>query len=84
MQTAKSFSAETSAPSLSRVAAHSAAAAARKAKRIAALNTLAPQLESLSAESKDAGLGLIGYFLDMALYEVKREQELFAQKTESA
>lgn len=80
MQTAKSFTADSPAPTLSRVSTHSAAAAARRAKRVTALNTLAPHLETLSSQSKDAGLGLIGYFLDMALYEVKREQELFVPK----
>lgn len=80
MQTAKSFSTEPPAPAFSRVAAHSGASAARRAKRLAALKTLAPQLDALSSESKDAGLGLIGYFLDMALFEVKRELDLQAEK----
>lgn len=85
MQTAKTFSSDSPAPMLQRVAPQSAAAAARRAKRVAALEQLAPQLEALSHDTKQAGLYLIGYFLDMALFEVKREQDVFAQqKTSSA
>ncbi len=80
MQTAKTLPSDIPAPMLSRVPPQSAAAAARRAKRIATLDHLAPQLEALSRDSKEAGLGLIGYFLDMALFEVKREQDLFAQQ----
>lgn len=80
MQTAKTLPADVPAAMLSRVAPQSAAAAARRAKRVAALDQLAPQLEALSRDSKEAGLGLIGYFLDMALFEVKREQDMFAQQ----
>jgi len=79
MQTAKTLPSDLPATMLTRVAPQSAAAAARRAKRIAALDQLTPQLEVLSRSSKEAGLGLIGYFLDMALFEVKREQDVFAK-----
>ena len=80
MQTAKTLPSDLPTAMLTRVPPQSAAAAARRAKRIAALDQLTPQLEALSRDSKEAGLGLIGYFLDMALFEVKREQDVFAQK----
>ena len=79
MQTAKTLPSDLPATMLTRVAPQSAAAAARRAKRIAALDQLTPHLEVLSRSSKEAGLGLIGYFLDMALFEVKREQDVFAK-----
>ena len=79
MQTAKTLPSDLPATMLTRVAPQSAAAAARRAKRIAALDQLTPQLEVLSRSSKEAGFGLIGYFLDMALFEVKREQDVFAK-----
>ena len=80
MQTAKIISSPPSNPTFTRVAAQSAAATARRAKRIATLDRLGPELEALTLEAKESGLGLIGYFLDMAIYEIKREQDLIAPK----
>jgi hypothetical protein len=76
----KSFHRPPTTPAFSRVTAQSAAATARRAKRVAALAHLGPELEALTQEAKDSGLGLIGYFLDMAIYEIKREQETLANK----
>ncbi len=80
MQTAKIIPSPSATPAFSRAAAQSAAATARRAKRIAALGRLEPELEALTQEAKESGLGLIGYFLDMAIYEIKREQETLANK----
>jgi hypothetical protein len=80
MQTAKIIPSPSTTPAFSRVAAQSAAATARRAKRISALARLGPELEALTQEAKDSGLGLIGYFLDMAIHEIKHEQETLANK----
>jgi hypothetical protein len=84
MQTAKSITPTPTPPVPSRVASHATAVAARRAKRLAALNQLTPQIEALTADAKEGGLGLIGYFLDMALYEARREQDLLSEKAHSA
>lgn len=80
MQTAKIIPPSPTTPVLARVAAQSAAATARRSKRIAALERLGPELETLTQDAKESGLGLIGYFLDMAIYEIKREQDALASK----
>ena len=80
MQSAKQISISDNAPVLNRVSAQSAAAAARRAKRITALDDIAPELDRMAQTAKAGGLGLIGYFLDMAIYEVTRERNQLKDK----
>lgn len=83
MQTAKSIPTDNAVPSLQRVANRATVHAARQAKRLTTLNQLTPDLETLAREAKEGGLGLIGYFLDMALYEARRETDLLSDKIKS-
>lgn len=80
MQSAKEFSVHSPSVPLNRVQMASAAAAARRAKRLDALENIAPELDRLARVAKAGGLGLIGYFLDMALYEATREREQMKAK----
>ena len=80
MQSAKHLTIPDNTPVLNRVSAQSAAAAARRTKRITALDEIAPELDRLAQTAKAGGLGLIGYFLDMAIYEVTRERDQLKDK----
>ena len=84
MQTAKSILPDNTAATLQRVTNRATIHAARQAKRLSTLNQLTPDLETLAREAKEGGLGLIGYFLDMAIYEAKRETDLLSDKIKSA
>ena len=71
-------------PSLSaRAASHAALLAERRTKRLTALVKLLPEIETLATDAKNGGLGLIGYFLDMAVLEARRERDVLSDTSDS-